>query len=96
VIAQVITTSGTAPDPNAPLDETSQKAMDETRGADGCEGIYVLAPREGGDSIAVVLWRDEAAMNAMVDREKQHSEDIEQAVPGMKIGAPKVYDVTFA
>ena len=72
MIAQVFTLpsppEGVAPD----LGPAAQAAMKETRNADGCEGLYMLASRDRGDGFAIVLWRDEAALKAMQKREEEH------------------------
>jgi heme-degrading monooxygenase HmoA len=97
MIAQVFTLqeppSGGAPE----LGAVAQAAMKETREAKGCEGLYVLNSRDGSGGIAVVLWRDEGALNAMRQREVEHIDEIRQEVPNLpEVPQPKLYDVTTA
>jgi quinol monooxygenase YgiN len=67
--------------------------MAATRAADGCEGLYVLADPTGGDGVAIVLWRDEAAMNAMRGQQDEHIGAARQENPAIQVGAPKVFEV---
>ena len=97
MIAQVFTLpsppEGVAPD----LGPAAQAAMKETRNADGCEGLYMLASRDRGDGFAIVLWRDEAALKAMQKREEEHLEEIREETPNLPpIPQPDLYDVTSA
>jgi hypothetical protein len=71
--------------------------MKETRSADGCEGLYLLVSRARDDGLAIVLWRDEAAMNAMRTREEEHLVEIRKENPDLpEVPAPKLYDVISA
>jgi len=71
--------------------------MKETRSADGCEGLYLLASRDRDDGLAIVLWRDEAAMQAMGKREAEHLVEIRNENPDLpEVAAPKLYDVISA
>jgi quinol monooxygenase YgiN len=96
MIAQVFTVSPPAAQGDqegGPGGETAQKAMAETRAADGCEGLYVLADPTGGEGLAVVLWRDEDAMNAMRGQQDEHISAARQQNPDIQVGAPKVFEV---
>jgi heme-degrading monooxygenase HmoA len=85
---------GQTPDAVGPV---AQAAMKETRNADGCEGLYVLASRDGSEGFAVVLWRDEAALNAMQKREAEHLDEIRKETPSLpEFPQPNLYDVTTA
>jgi heme-degrading monooxygenase HmoA len=71
--------------------------MKETRDADGCEGLYLLASRDGDDGFAIVLWRDEPALNAMRKREEEHLDEIRAESPNLPpVSQPKLYDVVTA
>jgi hypothetical protein len=71
--------------------------MKETRNADGCEGLYILASRDGSGGFAVVLWRDEVALNAMQKREAEHLDEIREETPTLPdVPQPDLYDVTTA
>jgi heme-degrading monooxygenase HmoA len=74
----------------------AQDAMKETRSADGCEGLYLLVGRDRDDGFAIVLWRDEAAMNAMRKREEEHLVEIRKENPDFPEVTPKLYDVISA
>ena len=91
MIAEVRTIRG--PAAQGEPSELAQRAMKETRAADGCEGLYVLTDSRGGDGIAITVWRDEAAMNAMRAKEDEHIRAVRAEAPELAIGAPKVYQV---
>jgi quinol monooxygenase YgiN len=67
--------------------------MAETRAADGCEGLYVLADPSGGEGFAIVLWRDEAAMNAMRGQQDEHISAARQENQAIQVGTPRVFEV---
>ena len=94
MIAQVFTLPS-PPEGEAPeLGAVAQAAMKETREADGCEGLYILASRDGGEGFAIVLWRDEAALNAMQKREAEHLDEIRKEAPTLPdVPQPNLYDV---
>jgi heme-degrading monooxygenase HmoA len=97
MIAQVFTLSGPPPGGGTALGAAAEAAMKETREADGCEGLYLLASREGGEGFAIVLWRDEAALNAMRKREEEHLDEIRQESPDLPpVPQPNLYDVISA
>jgi heme-degrading monooxygenase HmoA len=97
MIAQVFTLSGPPPGDAPALGAAAQAAMKETRDADGCEGLYLLASRDGGDGFAIVLWRDEAALSAMRKREEEHLDEIRAESPNLPpVPQPKLYDVVTA
>ena len=97
MIAQVFTLSGPPPGEATALGAAAEAAMKETREADGCEGLYLLASREGGEGFAIVLWRDEAALNAMRKREEEHIEEIREENPNLPpVPQPNLYDVISA
>jgi quinol monooxygenase YgiN len=71
--------------------------MKETRAADGCEGLYLLTSREGRDGMAIVLWRDESALDAMRKREAEHLDEIRAENPDLPVvESPNLYDVITA
>ena len=71
--------------------------MKETRTADGCEGLYLLTSRDGRDGMAIVLWRDESALDAMRQREAEHLDEIRAENPDLpEVESPKLYDVISA
>jgi hypothetical protein len=89
VIAQVFSVSGTAGPP--PAGGAGEKGIADTRAADGCEGLYVLIDPAGGDGMAIVMWRDEAAMKAWSSRQNDDLRAVREETPDLKISAPKVY-----
>jgi quinol monooxygenase YgiN len=94
MIAQVFTLSPPPPEAEAGgPSETAQNAMAETRAADGCEGLYVLADPTGGEGFAIVLWRDEAAMNSMRGEQDKHISAARREAPAIQVGTPKVFEV---
>jgi quinol monooxygenase YgiN len=94
MIAQLFTLSPPAQEaPEGGPGETAQNAMAETRAADGCEGLYVLADPTGGDGMAIVLWRDEAAMNAVRGQQDDHISAARQQDPAIQVGTPRVFEV---
>ena len=97
MIAQVFTLSGPPAGQTPELGKAAQAAMKETRDADGCEGLYLLSSRAGGDGFAIVLWRDEAALDAMSKREEEHLDEIRAETPNLPpVPQPNLYDVTTA
>jgi hypothetical protein len=98
MIAQVFTLQEPPGGGGAPeLGAVAQAAMKETREAKGCEGLYVPNSRDGSGGIAVVLWRDEATLKAMQQREAEHIDEIREEIPNLpEIPQPKLYDVTTA
>jgi hypothetical protein len=71
--------------------------MKETRDADGCEGLYLLNSRDGNDALAIVLWRDDAALEAMQTREAEQLDEIRAENPNLPdVGAPAIYEVISA
>jgi hypothetical protein len=97
MIAQVFTLSGAPAGQTPTPGAAAQAAMKETREADGCEGLYLFSPREGGDGLAIVLWRDDAALAAMRKREEEHLDEIRAEAPDLPpVPPPNLYDVTTA
>ena len=97
MIAQVFNLPGPPAGPTPGLGSVAQAAMKETRNADGCEGLYLLTSREGGPGYAIVLWRDEAALDAMRQREAEHLDEIREETPELPEVAPaQIYDVISA
>jgi len=97
MIAQVFTVpsppEGDVPAPGP----AAQAAIKETREADGCEGLYVLASRDRSGGFAIILWRDEAALKSMQKREEEHLEEIRAENPNLPpVPQPTLYDVTSA
>ena len=83
-------------EPGAPPG-AAQDAMKETRSADGCEGLFLMTSRDRDDAMAIVLWRDEAALEAMQRREKEHLDEIRAENPNLPdVETPKLYDVISA
>jgi quinol monooxygenase YgiN len=98
MIAQVFNLEGPPTGGGVPeLGPVARAAMKETRDAKGCEGLYILSSRDGSGGIAVVLWRDEAALNAMQQREAEHIDEIREELPDLpEVPQPNLYDVTTA
>jgi|SRR3954464_4136304 quinol monooxygenase YgiN len=97
MIAQVFNMGAPPEGATGPPPGAAQDAMKETRSADGCEGLYLLSSRDRDDSFAIVLWRDEAAMNAMMKREEEHLVEIRNENPDLpEVATPKLYDVISA
>jgi len=65
-IAQVLHISG-GPAPTSAVPEEATKMTDATKALDGCEHIYSMANTQTGDAMAIIVWRDEAAMKAAAD-----------------------------
>jgi heme-degrading monooxygenase HmoA len=94
MIAQVFNLGAPPEGAAGPPPGAAQDAMKETRSADGCEGLYLLIGRDGEDGFAIVLWRDEAALNAMRKREEEHLVEIRKENPDLpEVPTPKLYDV---
>ena len=89
MIAQVFTLTGPGSGPG----EVGQKAIAETKAAEGCEDFLLLIDRTKGEGLAVILWRDEAAMNAMSSRREELKQDVQQESPDLKVNEPRVYEV---
>ena len=71
--------------------------MKETREAEGCEGLYLLTSRSGGEGLAIVLWRDDASLDAMRQREEEHLEEIRAETPELPhVPAAELFDVISA
>jgi hypothetical protein len=64
-----------------------------TRKLDGCEGIFVLTQSTGGDGLAIILWRDEAAMEAA--GEKIAADAVTLQAMGTTITPGTVYDTVL-
>jgi quinol monooxygenase YgiN len=89
VIAQVFTLAGPGSGPG----EVGQKAIAETKAADGCEEFFLLIDRAKGEGLAVVLWRDEAAMNAIAARREELKRDVQEETPELQVSEPRIYEV---
>jgi hypothetical protein len=83
-IARVIHVSGVTGNP--PPD--ALKAVEAIRAADGCEHMYALREGQTDQGLGIVIWRDQAALDAA-------SEVIEAArrVSTLTVESMKVYDV---
>ena len=92
MIAQVFTLEGPGTGPG----EAGQKAIAETKAAEGCEDFLLLIDRTKGEGLAVVLWRDEAAMNAMSSRREELRRDVREESPDLKVNEPRVHEVVSA
>jgi nicotinamidase-related amidase len=83
--------------PVGPPPGAAQDAMKETRNADGCEGLYLMTPRDGGEGMAIVLWRDEPSLDAMRRREAEHLDEIRAETPDLPaVPAAVIFDVISA
>jgi hypothetical protein len=88
-IAQTINVSGASEDFLAQATPMGE-AM---RAFDGCEGLYSLADSKTGEGIAIILWRDEAAMEAALAQQATDTEALQR--PGVTITQGKVYDTVL-
>jgi quinol monooxygenase YgiN len=68
----------------------AQQGLNETRKQEGCEGVWAVADSATGETIAVVLFRDQAALDASRALQARFLE----AAPtmGITVGEAKVYD----
>jgi heme-degrading monooxygenase HmoA len=97
MIAQVFNLGSAPPGGAGELGSVAQAAMKETREADGCEGLYLLVGRDGAEGMAIVLWRDEAALEKMRKREAEHLDEIREETPDLPpVAQPKMFDVISA
>ena len=85
-IAQTIIVSGASEDFLAQATPMGE-AM---RAFDGCEGLYSLADSKTGEGIAIILWRDEAAMEAALAQQATDTDTLQGM--GATITPGKVYD----
>jgi quinol monooxygenase YgiN len=65
-IAQVLNLSG-GPGAGSAVPEEADEMVEVTKALDGCEHIYSMANSLTGDGMAIIVWRDEAAMKAAGD-----------------------------
>jgi quinol monooxygenase YgiN len=96
VIAQVWRPSGSAQltaEQREQGQRAAQDAVVKTRAADGCEGIYILGARGGEASLALVLWRDEAAMKGAASQQAGEIAAAQQQNASMHVGEPEIYEV---
>ena len=93
MIAQVFTVG--APAEITPEDSKYvQDLMEEARSREGCEGIYTLAA-DDGHGLAIVLWRDRAALEAVSEQQQRDNQDLmAHGVPDP--GPGTVYEVVAA
>ena len=89
MLAQVFTLAGPGTGPG----EAGQKAIAETKAAEGCEDFLLLIDRTKGEGLAVVLWRDEAAMNAVAARREELRRDVQGETPELQVSEPRIYAV---
>ncbi len=76
--------------------ETQQFAQDAAkrqRDVEGCEGIFMMANRSSGETLAVTLWRDEAAMRAGTGYQSDEIAEAKKLNPDMQVPTPEVYEV---
>jgi hypothetical protein len=64
-----------------------------TKELDGCEGIFVLTQSTGGEGLAIVLWRDTAAMEAAAAKVAADAETLSDM--GTTITPGTVYDTVL-
>lgn len=76
--------------------ETQQFAQDAAkrqRDVEGCEGIFIMANRATGETLAVTLWRDEAAMQAGSGYQSDEIAEAKKLNASMQVPSPEVYEV---
>ena len=97
MLAQVFTLAPMPEGGDATLGAAAEAAMKETREAEGCEGLYLLTSRSGGESLAIVLWRDDASLDAMRQREEEHLDEIRAETPDLpQVPPAALFDVISA
>ena len=96
MLAQVFTLGPMPEGGEATLGAAAEAAMKETRDAEGCEGLYLLTSRSGGEGLAIVLWRD-ASLDAMRQREEEHLDEIRAETPDLpQVPPAALFDVISA
>jgi len=94
MIAQVWTSTGPAGPPSAEVRRFIDEVLAQARAFDGCEAVMTLADPSTGESLAINLFRDRAAMDAFQAFSKEKSAESESH--GAKVGAPHVYSEVTA
>jgi hypothetical protein len=62
-----------------------------TRELDGCEHIYTRSNGPGSSGLAVIVWRDEAAMKAAADHIAADTGQLKDV--GMTVSTGQVYSI---
>jgi hypothetical protein len=75
---------------NPPTEEITKRA-EAIRAIDGCEHVYALRNSTGGPGLGILIWRDQAALDAAADQIASNRAEV-QAL-GMTITTTAVYDV---
>jgi hypothetical protein len=76
MLAQVFMLGPVPDGADATLGPVAEAAIEETRATAGCEGLLLLTRRAGGEGLAIVLWRDDASLDAMRQRQEEHLDEI--------------------
>jgi hypothetical protein len=74
-----------------PPSEEMRKRAEAIRAIDGCEHVYSLRNTNGGASVSILIWRDQAALEAAAAQIASNRAEV-QAL-GMTITTEAVYDV---
>jgi hypothetical protein len=97
MLAQVFMLGPVPEGGDATLGAATEAAIKETCEADGCEGLYLLTSRTGGEGLAVVLWRDDASLDAMRERQAEHLDEIRDEMQHLPHVPPaELFDVIKA
>jgi len=91
MLAQVLNVSGTSTVPDETALAKTQPMAEVSRKLDGCEGLYAMTDSASGSGITIILWRDQAAMQAAADHLAADNETIKDLI-GVTITAGPVYD----
>jgi hypothetical protein len=91
-IAQVLNTSAAAAVGTTPPPEAT-KMTDRIKAMDGCEHVYALGNASGGPGLAILIWRDKAAMEAAAAQMAADTSQLQGM--GLTVTDNTVYD-TFA
>ena len=89
-IAQVLNLSG-GPGAGSAVPEEANKIVEITKALDGCEHIYSMANNQTGDGMAIIVWRDQAAMKAAADHIAADNEALKDTVR-IPLSLGPVYD----
>ncbi|HET6873398.1 MAG TPA: hypothetical protein VFH70_01375 [Acidimicrobiales bacterium] len=71
----------------------AQDAAKRQRDVEGCEGILIMASRATGETLAVTLWRDEAAMKAGSGYQSEEIEEARRRNEAIQVPSPELYEV---
>jgi hypothetical protein len=95
MIAQVHTSTGPAGPMSDELRKFAEEALSEARTHDGVEGNFFIADPATGESMAIALFRDQAALDAFQSFSKEKIAAAE-AVEGGQVGPGRVYSEVIA